>query len=79
LNDVRLKYSRPGKPMDNAHIESFNGNFRVEFLNIHGFMSLEDVRNRIDAWRNDYNEFRLQSELTHLTPAEFALRSREAM
>ena len=73
LNKVQLDYSRPGRPIDNAHIESFNGSFREECLNVHWFMSLEDAKAKIEAWRRDYNEFRPHSALTHLTPAEFAL------
>lgn len=72
LNKVQLDYSRPGKPTDNAHIESFNGSFRDECLNTHWFMSLEDARMKIENWRKDYNEYRPHSGLTYLTPAEFA-------
>jgi len=72
LNKVQLDYSRPGRLIDNAHIESFNGSFRDECLNVHWFMSLDDAKTKIEAWRRDYNEFRPHSSLTHLTPAEFA-------
>ena len=72
LNKVHLDYSRPGKPTDNPHIESFNGSFREECLNTHWFMSLEDAKMKIETWRKDYNEYRPHSGLTHLTPAEFA-------
>jgi len=72
LNNVNLDYSRPGKPTDNPHIESFNGSFREECLNTHWFMSLEDAKKKIEMWRIDYNEYRPHSGLTHLTPAEFA-------
>ncbi len=71
-NDVTLDFSRPGKPTDNAYIESFNGSFRDECLNINWFLSLEDARSKIEAWRIDYNEFRPHSSLEDLTPAEFA-------
>lgn len=71
-NDVILDFSRPGKPTDNAFIESFNGSFRDECLNAHWFMSLEDARNKIEAWRQDYNEFRPHSSINNLTPSEFA-------
>ena len=72
FNNVKLDYSRPGKPTDNAHIESFNGSFRDECLNTNWFMSLEDAREKIERWRRDYNEFRPHSALTYLAPAEFA-------
>lgn len=73
---VELEYSRPGKPTDNAHIESFNGSFRDECLNTHWFMSIEDARSRIEIWRKDYNDFRPHSALTHMTPTEFASAAR---
>jgi putative transposase len=73
FNKVHLDYSRPGRPIDNAWIESFNGSFRDECLNVNWFMSMEDARMKIEAWRKDYNEFRPHSGLTYLTPAEFAL------
>lgn len=72
LNNVQLEYSRPGKPTDNAHIESFNGSLRDECLNVNWFMSLEDARVKIENWRKDYNEFRPHSALTNMTPSEFA-------
>ena len=74
FNKVKLDYSRPGTPTDNPHIESFNGSFRDECLNMNWFMSLEDARDKIERWRRDYNEFRPHSALTYLTPAEFALK-----
>lgn len=55
---VVLDFSRPGKPTDNAYIESFNGRFREECLNANWFLSLEDARCKIEAWRHDYNEVR---------------------
>lgn len=76
LNKVQLEYSRPGKPTDNPHIESFNGSLRDECLNIHWFMSLEDAKQKIEKWRVDYNEFRPHSGLTYKTPAEFAAGAR---
>jgi putative transposase len=53
---VELDFSRPGKPTDNAMVESFNGRMRQECLNEHWFMSLQDARNKIEAWRGFYNE-----------------------
>ncbi len=72
FNKVQLEYSRPGKPADNPHIESFNGSLREECMNIHWFMSLEDARQKIEKWRVDYNEFRPHSGLTYKTPAVLA-------
>jgi putative transposase len=55
---VTLDFSRPGKPTDNAFIESLNGKFRAECLNAHWFMSLDDARAKCEAWRRDDNEVR---------------------
>jgi putative transposase len=71
-NHVTLDFSRPGKPTDNAYIESFNGRFRQECLNEHWFMSFEDAREKVEAWRRDYNEERPHSSLGNATPEEFA-------
>lgn len=57
-NGVELDFSRPGKPIDNAKVESFNGRLREECLNAHWFLSLDDARRKIDAWRRYYNEVR---------------------
>ena len=67
-----LEYSRPGTPTDNAYIESFNGSFRDECLNTNWFMSLEDAKDKIERWKNDYNELRPHSALTCITPVDFA-------
>lgn len=69
-NGVTLDFSRPGKPTDNPFIESFNGSFRDECLNSHWFLSLEDAREKIEAWRQEYNMFRPHSSLGGLTPDE---------
>lgn len=69
---VTLDFSRPGKPTDNAYVESFNGRFRDECLNTHWFLSLEDARAKIEGWRRDYNETRPHTSLGFQTPAEFA-------
>ena len=61
----------PRKPMDNAMIESFNGTFRDECLNVNWFLSMEDAREKIEKWRKDYNEFRPHSSLGDLTPRQF--------
>jgi putative transposase len=55
-NDVTLDFSRPGKPTDNAFIESFNGKFRAECLNAHWFLTLEDAREKMEHWRRDLYE-----------------------
>jgi putative transposase len=73
---VELDFSRPGRPTDNAKVESFNGRFRQECLNAHWFMSLDDARQKIEQWRQHYNETRPHSALQWATPAEFALQAR---
>ena len=65
---VILDFSRPGKPTDNAFIESFNGKLRAECLNAHWFMSLDDAREKMEAWRRDYNEVRPHSAIGNRTP-----------
>ena len=70
-NKVTLDFSRPGKPTDNAYIESFNGSFRDECLNINWFLSLDDAREKIEEWRRDYNDWRPHSSLDNLTPSEY--------
>jgi putative transposase len=69
---VRLNFIRPGKPVENAYIESFNGRFRDECLNHHYFLSLADARRIIEGWRLSYNTARPHGALHGLTPAEFA-------
>ena len=69
---VTLDFSRPGKPTDNAFVESFNGRFRDECLNTHWFLSLADARAKIEAWRRHYNESRPHTSLGYMTPQEFA-------
>jgi putative transposase len=70
-NGVVLDISRPGKPTDNPFIESFNGSFRDECLNINWFMSLQDARKKIESWRQDYY-FRPHSSLADTAPAVYA-------
>ena len=65
---VVLDFSRPGKPTDNGFIESFNGKFRTECLNTHWFMSLDDARTKMEAWRRDYNEVRPHSAIGNKPP-----------
>lgn len=67
---VQLIHIEPGKPVQNAFIESFNGTFREECLSQHWFTSLADARRTIEAWRIEYNTIRPHSSLGYLTPAE---------
>jgi putative transposase len=69
---VTLCFIRPGKPIENAYVESFNGKFRDECLNEHWFISLADAQAQIEAWRVDYNTVRPHSALHDLTPQQFA-------
>jgi len=71
-NGIKLDYSRPGKPTDNAYIESFNGRLRQECLDQHWFSSLEDAKIKIETWRIDYNEQRPHSSLGDQTPRAYA-------
>jgi putative transposase len=69
---VTLRFIRPGKPIENAYVESFNGKFRDECLNEHWFVSLADAKTAIEAWRVDYNAVRPHSSLNGATPEQFA-------
>jgi putative transposase len=71
---VQLDFIRPGRPVENAFIEAFNGRLRDECLNVHQFTSIEDAKAKIEAWRIDYNRHRPHSSLGHLTPEEFQRR-----
>jgi putative transposase len=68
---VVMEFSRPGKPTDNAYIESFNGSLRDECLNIHWFSTLADTEEKIEAWRQEYNETRPHRALNNLAPLEY--------
>ncbi len=74
---VRLEFIQPGKPVQNAYIESFNGRLRDECLNANWFTSLSDARRKIETWRRDYNEQRPHSSLNYLPPIEFARTATE--
>lgn len=74
LRGVKIHFIRPGKPTENGHIESFNGRFRDECLNMHAFTSLNHAQKEIERWRVDYNNWRPHSSLGNLTPREFARR-----
>jgi putative transposase len=69
---VGLHFIAPGKPEQNAYVESFNGKFRDECLNEHWFGDLEEAREKIETWRQDYNQRRPHSALGYRTPEEFA-------
>ena len=69
---VHLNFIRPGKPVENAYVESFNGKLRDECLNENWFTTLNEARMIIEDWRKDYNQFRPHSSLGNLTPEEFA-------
>ncbi|TKD52333.1 transposase [Sphingomonas baiyangensis] len=70
-------YIAPGKPQQNAFVESFSGHLRDECLNEHLFPSLASARRIIEAWRTDYNTVRLHRSLGERAPAEFTNRSRQ--
>ena len=70
MKGVTLDFSRPGKPTDNAFIESLNGKFRAECLNTNWFLSLDEARRKCEAWRRDYNEVRPHSAIGNKVPME---------
>ena len=72
---IELVHIQPGKPTQNAHVESFHGRLREECLRISWFQNLFDARRKIALWRRDYNEQRPHSSLKYRTPAEFALQT----
>jgi putative transposase len=76
-HNVQLDFIRPGKATENGLIESFNGRLRDECLNVQTFTSIDDVREKLEAWRNDYNHHRRHGSLGHLTPSEFAERGQK--
>lgn len=71
-NGVHLDFIRPGRPVENGYIESFNGKLRDEFLNVEVCFTLADARRKLHGWRRDYNHHRPHSALADRTPAEFA-------
>ena len=70
-NKVTMEFSRPGKPTDNAFIESFNGTLRDECLNVHWFDDMKDAKEKLEAWRREYNESRPHRSLNDLSPLEY--------
>jgi putative transposase len=69
---IAMNHIQPGKPMQNGHVESFQGRFRDECLNVHWFRNLFDARRKIALWRMDYNAARPHSSLAYRTPNEYA-------
>jgi putative transposase len=75
---VHLEFIRPGKPVDNGYVESFNGRLRDEFLNVETFFDLSDVREKLERWRQDYNQVRPHSSLGDRSPDEFTRAWKES-
>ena len=71
-NQVKIDFSRPGKPTDNAYVESFNGTLRAEWLDAHWFSTMAEARQLIQGWRSEYNASRPHRALGERTPHEFA-------
>ncbi len=67
VHGVQLDFIRPGRPVENCYIESFNGRVRDECLNVNVFFSLPDANQKLSFWRNDYNNFRLHGSLDGCT------------
>jgi len=78
VNKIELDFSRPGKPTDNAFIESFNASARKELLNAHWFANLQEARRAARSWRREYNEDRPHRSLSNKTPQAFAASAKEA-
>ena len=75
INDVSLHFIDPGKPVQNAYIESFNGKFRAEFLSQKKFGAVAEVRTAVTEWLRYYNEVRPHSSLDYFSPKEFAAQA----
>lgn len=73
---INHQFIQPGKPNQNAYVESFNGKVRDECLNEHWWRNIDHARNKIERWREDYNQVRPHSSLNNKTPAAFAEKSR---
>ena len=76
-NQVKLFFIEPGKPVQNAHIESFNGRLRAECLNLEWFTSLREAQQVIESWRNCYNQVRPHSSLGNMPPQVWLQKQRE--
>jgi len=72
FNGVELDFIRPGKPTDNGIIEAFNGRLRQECLNENWFLSLDDARQKVEAWRQEYNKIRPHGALGNVSPLVYA-------
>ncbi len=72
---VRMGFSRPGRPTDNAFIETFNGSLRDECFNLHWFATLAEAKTIVEAWRRDCNESWPHMALGHGTPQEYLMHS----
>lgn len=72
VHKIRVDFIRPGRPVENAFIESFNGRLREECLNQSYFLDMADVRLKLEIWQKDYNEVRPHSSLADLAPLEYA-------
>ena len=75
---VHLHFIAPGKPTQNAFVESFNGRLRAECLNLHWFADLDDARAKLEAWRIDYNTVRPHGPLGKMTPEAFRRQALQA-
>jgi putative transposase len=76
-HQVRLDYSRPGRPTDNSFVETFNGSLRDECLNVNWFETIEEAKAIAEAWRTDYNESRPHTAHNGVPPGEFARRHKD--
>ncbi len=74
---IKLDFIPPGRPVENAFIESFNGKLRDECLNVHWFKDLWEAQFLIEKWRREYNEMRPHSSLGNLTPTEYVAQLQE--
>jgi putative transposase len=74
-NGVNLAFIQPGKPTQNAFVESLNGKFRNECLNQHWFRSIEEARHKIKNWRYHYNHERPHSSLSYMSPVAFTKKA----
>jgi putative transposase len=72
LHNIRIDYIRPGKPVENGYIESFNARLRDECLHVSLFSSITDAKEKLEIWRQDYNQNRPHSSLGNLAPATFS-------
>jgi putative transposase len=78
-NGIHLDYIRPGRPAENAFVESFNGKLRDEFLNANIFFSLKDAQSKLDTWRIDYNTQRPHTSIDGMTPVEYAEKHKNGL